>query len=140
MLCAPLDLQYAELPSSASDAVLCSVCNEIEKKKKILRILLNKLFLQMFIYMIDLLSAYIFFWSNVIESSIFVFEFCCFYFYTHLLYTLDQIWLRFGLAYVKALITKSTCRIQEIYFCEMCETEEFNLLWQVILNINLVIR
>ena len=25
MLCAPLDWQYAELPSSASDAVLCSV-------------------------------------------------------------------------------------------------------------------
>ena len=40
MLCAPLDWQYAELPSSASDAVLCSVLarkmwdNEIEKKKK----------------------------------------------------------------------------------------------------------
>ena len=25
MLCAPLDWQYAELPSSTSDAVLCSV-------------------------------------------------------------------------------------------------------------------
>ena len=25
MLCAPLDWQYPELPSSASDAVLCSV-------------------------------------------------------------------------------------------------------------------
>ena len=25
MLCAPLDWPYAELPSSASDAVLCSV-------------------------------------------------------------------------------------------------------------------
>ena len=25
MLCVPLDWQYAELPSSASDAVLCSV-------------------------------------------------------------------------------------------------------------------
>ena len=25
MLCAPLDWKYAELPSSASDAVLCSV-------------------------------------------------------------------------------------------------------------------
>ena len=25
MLCAPLDCQYAELPSSASDAVLCTV-------------------------------------------------------------------------------------------------------------------
>ena len=25
MLCAPLDWQYAELPSSANDAVLCSV-------------------------------------------------------------------------------------------------------------------
>ena len=25
MLCAPLDWQYAEFPSSASDAVLCSV-------------------------------------------------------------------------------------------------------------------
>ena len=25
MLCAPIDGQYAELPSSASDAVLCSV-------------------------------------------------------------------------------------------------------------------
>ena len=41
MLCAPLDWQYAELPSSASDAVLCSVfvrkmwtSNQIEKEKK----------------------------------------------------------------------------------------------------------
>ena len=32
MLCAPLDWQYAELPSSASDAVLCS--NKIEEKKE----------------------------------------------------------------------------------------------------------
>ena len=41
MLCAPLDWQYAELPSSASDAVLCSVLvrkmgtsKQIEKKSK----------------------------------------------------------------------------------------------------------
>ena len=39
MLCAPLDWQYAELPSSASDAVLCSVLirkmlDQIEKKRK----------------------------------------------------------------------------------------------------------
>ena len=43
MLYAPLDWQYAELPSSASDAVLCSVLvrkmwdmtsNQIEEKKK----------------------------------------------------------------------------------------------------------
>ena len=40
MLCAPLDWQYAELPSSASDAVLCSVLvrkmssNQIEEKKE----------------------------------------------------------------------------------------------------------
>ena len=42
MLCAPLDWQYAELPSSASDAVLCSGLvrkmwghlKQIEKKKK----------------------------------------------------------------------------------------------------------
>ena len=39
MLCAPLDWQYAELPSSASDAVLCSVLvrkmsNQIEKEKR----------------------------------------------------------------------------------------------------------
>ena len=38
MLCAPLDWQYAELPSSASDAVLCSVrcgtSNQIGKKRK----------------------------------------------------------------------------------------------------------
>ena len=38
MLCAPLDWQYAELPSSASDAVLCSVLvrtsKQIEKEKK----------------------------------------------------------------------------------------------------------
>ena len=43
MLCAPLDWQYAELPSSASDAVLCSVLvrkmwdiktNRKKKKKK----------------------------------------------------------------------------------------------------------
>ena len=36
MLCAPLDWQYAEFPSSASDAVLCSVLvsNQIEKEKK----------------------------------------------------------------------------------------------------------
>ena len=41
MLCAPLDWQYAELPSSASDAVLCSVLvrkmpdiNQIEGKKE----------------------------------------------------------------------------------------------------------
>ena len=40
MLCAPLDWQYAELPSSASDAVLCSVLvrkmwdiKQIEKKR-----------------------------------------------------------------------------------------------------------
>ena len=32
MLCAPLDWQYAELPSSASDAVLCSVL--VRKKNK----------------------------------------------------------------------------------------------------------
>ena len=36
--------------------------------------------------MIDLLSAFKVFWSNVIALSIFVFEFCYFYFYTHLLY------------------------------------------------------
>ena len=36
--------------------------------------------------MIDPLSAYKVFWSNVIALSIFVFEFCYFYFYTHLLY------------------------------------------------------
>ena len=35
MLCAPLDWQYAELPSSASDAV-CGTSNEIEKEKKML--------------------------------------------------------------------------------------------------------
>ena len=42
MLCAPLDWQYAELPSSAIDAVLCSVLvvkcgtsiNQIEEEKK----------------------------------------------------------------------------------------------------------
>ena len=43
MLCAPLDWQYAELPSTASDAVLCSVLvrkmwvilpNRKEKRKK----------------------------------------------------------------------------------------------------------
>ena len=39
MLCVPLDWQYAELPSSASDAVLCSfvrcgTSKQIEKKKK----------------------------------------------------------------------------------------------------------
>ena len=38
MLCAPLDWQYAELPSSASDAVLCSVLVrkmwDIKKKKR----------------------------------------------------------------------------------------------------------
>ena len=42
MLCAPLDWKYAELPSSASDAVLCSVLvrklwdkyNQIERKKR----------------------------------------------------------------------------------------------------------
>ena len=38
MLCAPLDWQYAEFPSSASHAVLCSVLvrtsNQIEKEKK----------------------------------------------------------------------------------------------------------
>ena len=33
MLCAPLDRQYAELPSSASDEVLYSVF--IDKKKKV---------------------------------------------------------------------------------------------------------
>ena len=37
MLCAPLDWQYVELPSSASDAVLCYVLvatsNQIEGKK-----------------------------------------------------------------------------------------------------------
>ena len=38
------------------------------------------------IHMIDLFSAYICFWSNVIASSIFVFECCYFYFHTHLLY------------------------------------------------------
>ena len=37
MLCAPLDWQYAELPSSASDAVLCSfvrcgTSNQIEQE------------------------------------------------------------------------------------------------------------
>ena len=40
MLCAPLDSQYAESPSSASDAVLCTmiVCqtsNQIKKIKKV---------------------------------------------------------------------------------------------------------
>ena len=38
LLCAPLDWQYAQLPSSASDAVLCFVrcgsSNQIEKKMK----------------------------------------------------------------------------------------------------------
>ena len=42
MLCAPLDWQYAEFPSSASDVVLCSVLvrkmshtsNQIGKKRK----------------------------------------------------------------------------------------------------------
>ena len=42
MLCAPLDWQYADLPSSASDAVMCSVLvrkmwdisNQIEKTTK----------------------------------------------------------------------------------------------------------
>ena len=41
MLCAPLDWKYAELPSSASDAVLCSVLvlrcgtsKQIEKKEE----------------------------------------------------------------------------------------------------------
>ena len=40
MLCAPLDWQYAELPSAASDAVLCSVLvrkmwdTETNKRKK----------------------------------------------------------------------------------------------------------
>ena len=40
MLCAPLDWQYAELPSSANDAVLCSVLvgcgtsKQIKKNKK----------------------------------------------------------------------------------------------------------
>ena len=38
MLCAPLDWQYAQLPSSASDAVLCSVLVRkmwvIEKNRK----------------------------------------------------------------------------------------------------------
>ena len=33
MLCAPLDWQYAELPSSASDAV-CGSSKQIEKKNK----------------------------------------------------------------------------------------------------------
>ena len=43
MLCAPLDWQYAELPSSASDAVLCSVLvrkmfnNKNKKDKNTLR-------------------------------------------------------------------------------------------------------
>ena len=36
--------------------------------------------------MIDLPNAYKVFWSNFIALSIFVFEFCYFYFYTHLLY------------------------------------------------------
>ena len=42
MLCVPLDWQYAELPSSASDAVLCSVLvrkmwtsKQIKKEEKI---------------------------------------------------------------------------------------------------------
>ena len=35
MLCAPLDWQYAELPSSASDAVLCSVLVRKKINKKI---------------------------------------------------------------------------------------------------------
>ena len=34
MLCAPLDWQYAELPSSASDAVLCSVLVRGTSKQK----------------------------------------------------------------------------------------------------------
>ena len=40
MLCAPLDWQYTELPSSASDAVLCSLLvlkmweKQTKKKKK----------------------------------------------------------------------------------------------------------
>ena len=34
MFCAPLDWQYAELPSSASDAVLCSVLAQIEEEQK----------------------------------------------------------------------------------------------------------
>ena len=34
MLCAPLDWQYAELPSSASDAVLCSVLVRKKKEKR----------------------------------------------------------------------------------------------------------
>ena len=40
MLCAPLDWQYAELPSSASDAVMCTVlvcyvrCGSSNQKKK----------------------------------------------------------------------------------------------------------
>ena len=41
MLCAPLAWQYAELPSSASDAVLCSVLvrgtsNQIEIEKMLI--------------------------------------------------------------------------------------------------------
>ena len=52
MLCAPLDWQYAELPSSASNAVLCSVLvrkmwdksktNRKEKKKKKVLIKINQ--------------------------------------------------------------------------------------------------
>ena len=47
MLCAPLDWQYAELPLSASDAILCSVLVrkmwdikqiEEEENKKICRV------------------------------------------------------------------------------------------------------
>ena len=57
--------------------------------------------------MIDLLSAYKFFLSNVIASSIFVFEFCYFYFYTHLLYKFTTLeatkWLlwQYGVILVK---------------------------------------
>ena len=55
MLCAPLDWQYAELPSSASDAVLCSVLvrkmwdilNKLKKKNKKKKILYdNTLFVK----------------------------------------------------------------------------------------------
>ena len=42
-MCAPLDWQYAELPSSASDAVLCSVLvrkKQIEEKKKLKKLII----------------------------------------------------------------------------------------------------
>ena len=45
--------------------------------------------------MIDRPNAYKVFWSNFIALSILVFEFCYFYFYTHLLYKFTTFaWLR----------------------------------------------